>query len=32
MKIYEIISPKDKLDDSLEMIKGGVSSLSYVCV
>ena len=32
MKIYEIISPKDKLDDSLEMIKGGVSSELRLCM
>jgi hypothetical protein len=32
MKINEIVAPKDKLDESLEMIKGGTSSELRLCI
>lgn len=32
MRINEIITPKDKLDESLEMIKGGMSSDLLLCI
>ena len=32
MRINEIIAPKDKLDESLEMIKGGMSSELRLCI
>ncbi|ATV28713.1 hypothetical protein [Prevotella intermedia] len=32
MRINEIVAPKDKLDESLEMIKGGTSSELRLCI
>nr|WP_308533149.1 hypothetical protein [uncultured Prevotella sp.] len=32
MRINEIVAPKDKLDESLEMIKGGTSSELRFCI
>ena len=31
MKIYEIVASKDRLDESLEMIKGGISPELRLC-
>ena len=32
MRINEIVAPKDKLDESLEMINGGTSSELRLCI